>query len=130
MCFGGGGSPATIYAPDYSAYDREFDLQKTAIEQSMNNSSRLMQSQLDAALRQQQTVSTQALEQKKALAENTQAEVNRLTALIGAPPPEKAAGAPVIAGERNPATKKGKSALRIERGTAASSGQGSGLNII
>jgi hypothetical protein len=128
MCFGGG-QAATITAPDYGAYEREFDLQRSAIEQSMNNSSRLMQGQLDAALRQQQAVSTQALEQKKTLAEKTQAEVSRLTALMGAPPPEKGASAPAMGSERGLTTKKGKSALRIERTVASSSGQGAGLNI-
>ena len=53
----------------------------------------------------------------------------RLATLIGAPPPEKSAKAPVVAGERGIQTKKGKGALRIERRLAAAAGQGSGLNI-
>jgi hypothetical protein len=129
MCFGGGGSPATIYAPDYSAYDREFALQKAAIEQSMSSNSQLMQTQLNAALRQQGQVKEDSVALQRQLAENSSAQAMRMAQLIGTPPPEKTADAPVVAGNRNPATNKGKSALRIERQTATSSGAGSGLNI-
>ena len=34
MCFGGG-SRATITKPDYNAYDKQFELQKEAIQNSM-----------------------------------------------------------------------------------------------
>ena len=129
MCFGGGGSPATIYAPDYSAYDREFALQKASIEQSMSSNSQLMQTQLNAALRQQGQVKEDSVALQRQLAENSSAQAMRMAQLIGTPPPEKTADAPVVAGNRNPATNKGKSALRIERQTATSSGAGSGLNI-
>ena len=37
MCFGGGGgSQATIQKPDYSAFNKQFDLQKSAIDQQMS----------------------------------------------------------------------------------------------
>jgi len=52
-----------------------------------------------------------------------------VAALIGTPPPEKNAEAPVVGRNRGTLTSKGKGALRIERTTATSSGQGAGLNI-
>ena len=42
MCMGGGGA-ATITQPDYTAYNQQFELQKSAIEQQMNNSTQLKQ---------------------------------------------------------------------------------------
>ena len=45
MC-GGGGGGGTIYQPDYNAYDKQFDLQRSAIESQINNSSMAMQQQL------------------------------------------------------------------------------------
>ena len=46
MCFGGG-SPGTITKPDYNAYDKQFDLQKEAIQAQMNNETMLIQNQLN-----------------------------------------------------------------------------------
>ena len=50
MCFGGGGSRATITKPDYNAYDKQFELQKEAIANSMDSDLRLKQQELQAAL--------------------------------------------------------------------------------
>jgi adenylosuccinate synthase len=126
MC---GGKAATITQPDYNAYNKQFDLQKSAIDQSMNSGAQLMQQQLSQATTAQQEALAASLEQKKILAENTNAQAMRLATLIGAPPPEKSAKAPVVAGERGIQTKKGKSALRIGLATASRMGQGAGLNI-
>jgi hypothetical protein len=62
-------------------------------------------------------------------ANDVSAQAGRLAALIGAPPPEKSAEAPVVGRARGTATSKGKGALRIERQLTAAAGQGSGLNI-
>lgn len=133
MCFGGGGNRATITMPDTSAYDRQFELQKAAIDQQMSNSSMQMQQQLQASLREQMNVREQIRDEQVARAEETdrlEEEAQRLSVLIGAPPPEPVAQAPKIgARDRNIKSRKGKSALRIGRKVANSSGQGSGLNI-
>ena len=131
MC-GGGGQRATIYQPDYNAYDKQFALQRSAIESQMNNSTIAMQEQLQGALREQQSVRSRISEEKTAAAEDASLlsqEAMRLSTLIGTPPPEKSAQAPEIgARERGLQTTKGRKALRIGR-TANSSGQGTGLNI-
>ena len=127
MC--GGGKAATITQPDYNAYNKQFDLQKSAIDQAMNSGSQLLQQQLTSAVTAKQGALAAELEQKKILAENTSAQAMRLATLIGTPPPEKSAQAPVVAGERGLQTKKGKSALRIGLDSTSRMGQGAGLNI-
>lgn len=128
MC-GGGGSPATITVPDYGAYNNQFNLQKSAIEQSMNNANGLMQQKLNAAIAEQQGILSKEMDQKRLLAENTSAQAARLAQLIGPPPPEKSAAAPTVAGNRGPAPVKGKAGLRINQTTATSTAPGAGLNI-
>ena len=93
MCFGGGGSQATIQKPDYSAYNKQFDLQKSAIDQQMSNNSMLMQSQLQESLKQQTIVRQQVRDAQVAKAENQaklEEEAQRLSVLVGTPPPEPA----------------------------------------
>ena len=126
MC---GGKAATITQPDYNAYNKQFDLQKSAIDQAMNSGAQQMQQQLNQATTAKQSALAADLEQKKILAENTNAQAMRLATLIGTPPPEKSAQAPVVAGERGIQTKKGKSALRIGLASTSRMGQGAGLNI-
>jgi hypothetical protein len=128
MCMGGGGR-ATITQPDYNQYNKQFDLQKAAIEQSMNGRANLMQASLNTAIRNQQAAYEQSAEVKKQLAETTSAQATRMATLIGTPPPEKSAEAPAVGRNRGTVTSKGKGALRIERRTATSAGQGAGLNI-
>ena len=133
MCFGGGGSRATIQKPDYSAYDKQFELQKSAIDQQMSNNSMLMQSQLQESLQQQTIVRQQIRDAQVAKAEDEaklEEEAERLSVLVGTPPPEPTAQAPVVgARDRKINTRKGKSALRIRQKVATSTGQGAGLNI-
>ena len=132
MC-GGGGSRATIEKPDYNAYNQQFELQKSAIEQSMNSGIMELQSEYQAQLRQN-TASMQAIEQDRVATAQDQAliaeDAARLATLIGAPPPEKVAQSPKIgAKSRDLATANGKKSLRIGS-TASSSAKGTGLNII
>jgi len=128
MCMGGG-SAGTITKPDYNAYDKQFQLQKAAIESQMNNDTRLMQGELQAALRDQQTERQTILDDRMLAVDNANEEARRLMTLIGTPPPEATAQAPDIGvRERGINTRKGKSSLRIGR-SATSSAQGAGLNI-
>ena len=131
MC-GGGGGGGTIYQPDYNAYDKQFDLQRSAIESQMNSSSMAVQQQLQSALQSQNDLRTDISNAKTEKAEDTSAlneEAMRLSTLIGAPPPEKSAQAPLVGSrDRNVQTTKGRKSLRIGR-TANSTSQGTGLNI-
>ena len=129
MCMGGGGNRATITKPDYSAYDKQFQLQKDAIDSAMSSSTRLMQGELQAALKDQQTQRQKILDDRIMAVDNANEEARRLTTLIGTPPPEANAQAPDIgARERGINTRKGKSSLRIGR-TAKKTAKGAGLNI-
>ena len=131
MC-GGSPSRATIVQPDYNAYDKQFALQRSAIESQINNGTTLMQQELQGALRAQNTVRAEISEDRIAAANDASAlneEAMRLSTLIGAPPPEETAQAPKVgARERGLDSRKGRKTLRIGR-TATSSSQGTGLNI-
>lgn len=130
MCFGGGGSPATITMPDTGAYDRMAQMQFDAMRQAQDGAARLKQAELNQAVADQQAVLTQLRDVTTRRANDTAANAARMAALIGTPPPEKAATAPVVGSDRaekNRAT--GKRGLRIDRATASSAGAGTGLNI-
>ncbi len=134
MCMGGGSAPrATITMPDTGAYDRQFEMQKAAIDSQMQNSNMLMQQELQASLRNQTSLREQIYEVKQQKAENQaslEEEAKRLSVLVGTPPPEPTAQAPLIGSrDRNVNSRKGKSSLRIGRKVATKSGQGTGLNI-
>jgi hypothetical protein len=131
MC-GGGGRRATIEKPDYNAYNQQFELQKSAIEQSMNSGIRELQADYQSQLRQN-TASMQAIEQERIADARDEAliaeDARRLATLIGTPPPEKVAQSPKIGTKsRELATANGKKSLRIGS-SASSSAKGTGLNI-
>ena len=131
MC---GGAPprATITQPDYSAFNQQFELQKSAIEQSMSSGIMELQADFQDSLRQQTDILNQIEQNRVARAQDeaaAAADAARLQTLIGAPPPEKVAQAPTIgAMDRGLDVAKGKKSLRIGR-TATSSAKGAGLNI-
>ena len=129
MCFGGGGSAATITKPDYNAYDKQFQLQKDAIERSLEGNTRLVQQQLTNALSKKQSTLEQLTNTQRQLAENTNAQAMRLAQVIGPPPPEKHAQAPVIGAKARGLRGKGKSGLRIGRSTATKRSKGSGAQL-
>ena len=130
MC--GGGPRATITQPDYTAFNQQFELQKSAIDQSMSSGMMEMQAEFQDSLREQ-TDFLRTIEQDRVAQAQDEAAVaadaRRLATLIGAPPPEKVAQAPTIgARDRGLDVAKGKKSLRIGQ-TATSSAQGAGLNI-
>ena len=134
MCMGGGKSkPATIMMPNTGAYDRQFEMQKAAIDSQMQSTAMLMQQQLNGALRSQNQLREEIKEAKVMKAEDQAAleeEARRMSVLMGPPPPEPNAEAPKVgARDRKQNTRKGKGSLRIGRKVASSSGQGAGLNI-
>ena len=126
MCFGGG-ERATITKPDYTAFNQQFELQKAAIQNSMDASLRNKQLELQTSLGNKAAIRRDLNEQLRIQAENTNAQAMRLSQVIGPPPPEKSAQAPVIGSKRK---KLGKERLRIRRAQSpTSSASGAGLNI-
>lgn len=130
MCFGGGGSPATITMPDTGAYDRMAQMQFDAIRATQDGATKLKQAELNQVVTDQQAVLAQLRDVMTQRANDTAANAQRMAALIGAPPPEKAAKAPVVGSDRaamgRPAGKRG---LRIDRPAPAGAAAGTGLNI-
>ena len=133
MCGGGSAPRSTITVPDYSAYDRQFDLQKEAITNKISSNNLVMQQNLNAALKKQEDVKEKVKEikvEKAEQQEDLEEQAQRLSVLMGPPPPEQVASAPEIgARERGINSRKGKQSLRIARTAASKSAQGTGLNI-
>ncbi len=130
MCFGGSPPPATITMPDTGAYDRLAQMQMDAMRQSQDGAIKVKQGELNQALTAQQESLAQLRDVKTARANDTAANAARMAALIGAPPPEKAATAPVLGSDRAEMSRPaGKRGLRIDRATATTAGVGTGLNI-
>ena len=137
MCGGGSPAPATIVMPNTQAYDREFDLQRAAIEQQMQGQAQLLQSQLQQSMKSKEDLLQQIKDfkvEEAQSAERLDEQAQRMSVLIGSPPPEESAKAPLVGPERNASEtgstkRKGKSQLRIGRTTATTSGKGAGLNI-
>jgi len=138
MCMGGGGGGGgggTINMPDTGAYDRMFDRQLQMMQMSQSSALTTQQSQLDQALTTQQSLLTELRDLRTDRAEeaaSVEAQARRMANIIGPPPPEESAKAPVVGAARSKTTQRqsGKRGLRIGRATATSSGQGAGLNII
>lgn len=131
MCSGGGGSPATVTVPDTAAYDRLAQMQIDALRLSQDGAARLKQAELSQALADQQGILEQLRQAKTARANDTAANAARMAAVIGAPPPEKPAKAPVMGSDRAEQSRPaGKRGLRIDvRSASSTAGSGSGLNI-
>jgi hypothetical protein len=130
MCFGGGGSGATITMPNTSAYDRQAEMQLDLMRQQRQGVMSLKQMELNQALQGQQSALAELRDFKVQRANETQANAARMAALIGTPPPEKTARAPVVGRDRQGvASPQGKRDLRIERKTATGQAAGTGLNI-
>ena len=128
MCSGGKG--ATINMPDTGAYDRMANMQIDLMRQQQQGAASLKQSELSQAIQAQQGVLTELRDFSIQRATDTAANAARLAALIGTPPPEKTATAPVVGSDRAGMTKpKGKAGLRIDRPAATSQASGTGLNI-
>jgi hypothetical protein len=128
MC--SGGSPATITMPDTGAYDRMAQMQMDAMRQQQQGAATLQQAELNSAIRNQQSALTELRDFSLQRANDTAANAARLAALIGTPPPEKTAKAPVVGSDRAGMSRpKGKAGLRIDRPAATSQASGAGLNI-
>jgi hypothetical protein len=124
---------STITMPDTASYDRTADRQIALMQQQQQSDMLLKQMELNRALASKQGVLSDLRDLKQQRAADTAANAQRMAALIGAPPPEPTAKAPVIGSDREDMVKaKGKKGLRIERVNQASQttqGSGTGLNI-
>lgn len=138
MCFGGGGQAATITMPDTGAYDRMADMQMQAMRDQQQGTMALKQQELNQALAKQQSAMSDFKDYKVQLASDEQikandttANANRINAILGAPPPEPTAKAPVVGSDRNGVVQgRGKRDLRIDRpGAPTKQAAGAGLNI-
>ena len=136
MC-SGGGKGATIVMPDTRAYDGMADMQMQAMRDQQTGVMALKQQELNQALSAQQEVMTevkdykvQAANDQQIKANDTSANAARINAILGAPPPEKTAQAPVVGSERQGVqSRKGKKELRIGRAAPSTQAAGAGLNI-
>ena len=122
MC--GGGSPsATITEPDYGAYNRMADAQLQTMQMTQSSAVLGAQQGVQAATLQQQQALTDLAARKTAAANDTSAAAARLAALIGTPPPDKTAKAPVLASNRQGMSRPmGRKGLRIDLQPATTSG--------
>ena len=126
--------PAVISMPDTRSYDRMADLQIAAMQQQQQGEMMIKQLELNQALERQKAVLTEARDFRVERANDTAANAQRMAALMGAPPPEPTAKAPVVGGDRaGMAKSKGKKSLRIDRvdrsRTPTGQAAGTGLNI-
>lgn len=125
MCGGGGGSGGTITAPDTRAYDRMADMQMQAMREQSQGQLGLQQNTLSQALAEQQGILAELQSEKVRAANETTANSQRLSMLMGAPPPEKVAKSVVMGENREGKVRaRGKKALKIDQASP-----GTGLNI-
>jgi hypothetical protein len=129
MC--GGGSPrSVINMPNTGAYDQMAQAQFDAMKLAQDGTVALKQMQLNQTLTQQQETLSNLRDVRVQRANDTAANASRMAALLGPPPPEKAATAPTVGSNRSTMTRpSGKRGMRIDRTTTASSSAGTGLNI-
>lgn len=129
MCFGGGGTPAVITMPDTGAYDRLAQAQMDAMRDVQDVGLKVKQSELNKVLGDQQQALSELRDIKTQRANDVAANAARMAALIGTPPPEPTAKAPVLGSDREGMVKsKGKRSLRIDRAQPGDKA-GIGLNI-
>lgn len=137
MCMGGGGGGGgVITMPDTGAYDRMYDRQLQMMQATQSSELEGLQAQLLDTQRQQELLLNDLRDARTERAESVasvEAEARRMSNIIGPPPPEESAKAPVVGAARDkPKTQRasGKRGLRIGRAVASSSGDAVGLNIV
>jgi hypothetical protein len=122
MC--GGGTPrSTIIQPDYRAYNQMADAQLQTMRMAQSPAVLAAQQGVQAAALQQQQALADLAARKTAEANDTSASAARLAALIGAPPPDKTAKAPVLSSNRQGMSRPmGRKGLRVDLQPTATSG--------
>jgi hypothetical protein len=122
MC--GGGSPrSTIVQPDYRAYDQMANAQLQTMQMVQSPAVLAAQQGVQAAALEKQQTLTSLSSRRIAEANDTSASAARLAALIGAPPPDKTAKAPVLSSNREGMSRPtGRKGLRVDLQPTATSG--------
>tara|TARA_Y100001963_G_scaffold77768_1_gene107769 strand:- start:62 stop:472 length:411 start_codon:yes stop_codon:yes gene_type:complete len=130
MCFGGG-NKSTIIMPKTGAYDQQADLMVALMDQQMSGVANLKQAELNTAIGDQRLALTELRDLKIQQARDTQANASRMAALIGTPPPDKTAQAPIVGRDRKGSKQKptGKRSLTVRANKKPSQGRGTGLNV-
>lgn len=114
MC-GGGAPRSTITQPDYGAYSRLAEAQLQTMQLAQSPAVLAAQQGLQAQATRQQQVLGELTVARTQAANDTSAAATRLAALIGAPPPDRAANAPVLGASRQgKARAPGRKALRVD----------------
>jgi hypothetical protein len=122
MC-GGGAPRTTIIQPDYGAYNKMADMQVQTMQMAQSPAVLAAQQGVQAAALQQQQVLSGLVARRTAEANDTSAAAARLAALIGTPPPDKTAKAPVLASNRAGMSRPtGRKGLRVDLQPTATSG--------
>ena len=100
------------------------------MQQQQNNTATLKQGELNTALAAQQQALTDARDFQIEQANDVRANALRMANLIGAPPPEKTAQAPIVGRDRDSSQgrSRGRRSLRVRRNTGTSNASGTGLN--
>ena len=100
MCMGGGGGGGgVITMPDTGAYDRMYDRQLQMMQATQSSELEGLQAQLLDTQRQQELLLTDLRDARTERAESVasvEAEARRMSNIIGPPPPEESAKAPVV----------------------------------
>jgi hypothetical protein len=119
-----------ITSPNYLQESQSLMMQLEAMRGQREGVLTLSQNQLNAELATQADTLQQLQAVKERRANETASQAARLSALIGAPLPEKTAEAPTIGEQRAGQVRAaGKKALRIDSTKVRSSGTGVGLNL-
>jgi hypothetical protein len=118
MCGGGRAKRATIREPDYRAYDQMANMQFQAMRQAQDQNILMQQSNLNQRLSEEAAANAELRDLKVQEASNISAESARIAALIGTPPPDRGATAPVLGRDRS-------SSASVSRGTLRTSPRGS-----
>lgn len=114
MC-GGGAPRGTIQQPNYGAYSMLASQQLQAMQMAQSGDVLAAQRQIQSETMRQQQVMADLAAAKTAAANDTTAAAARLAALVGTPPPDKTAKAPVIGADRQGMTRaQGRKAVRID----------------
>ena len=122
MC-GGGAPSSTIIQPDYGAYNRMADAQLQTMQMVQSPAVLAAQQGIQAATLKQQQALNDLAARKTSEANDTSASATRLSALIGTPPPDKTARAPVLASNRQGKSRPmGRKGLRVDLQPSTTSG--------
>lgn len=114
MC-GGGGQRATIREPDYAAMNQMAELQFKTMRSAQDKKVIEKGGSLNTALQKEEKVYSRLRDLKVREANNISAESARIAALLGTPPPDRGATAPVLGRDRTSVKGSGGTSLRTGR---------------